>query len=206
MEQNVLDYDKEKLERFILAVNEEVEKDAVAMLNKANETASDLISQAKREAKEQAQLHEEESLRRLKSKTAKRLAKAELDSKKQALLCRKRLTKELFSEVREMLCDFTETPDYEKYLLKQVSLCDIKEGAVICLNNRDMKYSGALKKAGIKCPFEADDSIQIGGFSVFYPETGLLDNRTLDLKLEEAESDFRRNNSFEGNSSEEKRG
>lgn len=206
MEQNVLEYDKEKLERFILAVNEDVEKDAVSTIGKANEAASRLVSQAKNEAKEQARIREEESLRKLKSRTAKRLAKAELDAKKKSLLCREQLTKDLFSEVRGMLCDFTETPDYEKYLLKQVSLCDIKDGAVICLNERDMRFSSLLEKAGAKCSFEADDTIMIGGFSVFYPETGLLDNRTLDLKLEEAESGFRRNNSFEGNSLEEKRG
>lgn len=191
---NYFNYDADKLERFICAVNDEVDKDVGRILGGAERKKAEQLDEVREDAKILTEAKISDSEKKLRSKYMKLAAKAELDGKKEVLMERERLTQQVFENVRQKLIAFTSTPAYVDYLIKTAKSEHIRTGGVICLRPEDMKYSSEIEKAlTVFCSFKEDASIKIGGLSVLYEKNGVIDDKTLDGELEEAKSDFHGN-------------
>lgn len=188
---NYLNYDADKLKRFIDAVNDDVDKDAGRILGDAERKKSEQLEEVREETKILTEAKISDSEKKIRSKYMKLAAKAELDGKKAVLMERERLTQQVFENVRQKLIDFTNTPDYVDYLVKTAKSEHIRSGGVICLRPEDMKYSPEIEKAlTVFCSFKEDASIKIGGLSVLYEKNGVIDDKTLDGELEDAKTNF----------------
>lgn len=188
---NYLNYDADKLERFIKAVNDDVDDDAEKILGDAERKRAELLAEVTEETEALTAAKISDTAKKIQSKYMKLAAKAELDGKKEILMERERLTQQVFENVRQKLIDFTSTPAYVDYLVKTARSEHIRTGGVICLRPEDMKYSSEIEKAlTVFCSFKEDASIKIGGLSVLYEKNGVIDDKTLDQELEDARINF----------------
>jgi vacuolar-type H+-ATPase subunit E/Vma4 len=119
------------------------------------------------------------------------VSKAELDMKKEILLCREKLTAELFDKVHMKLADYRKTPAYKEKLCSAVSEETELEGAAVYLSPEDMKLSDAVAAAaGNKVTVAADESIKYGGLLILRSSKGTVTDRTFDCALKEQLSLF----------------
>lgn len=191
---NYLNYDADKLERFIAAVNDDVDKDVDKILGSAERRKSAELEEVRTDTQIITEAKISDSVKKIKSGYMKLSAKAELDGKKEILMERERLTQQVFENVRQKLIAFTNTPEYVDYLVKTAKSEHIRNGGVICLRPEDMKYSSEIEKAlTVFCSFKEDATIKIGGLSILYEKNGVIDDKTLDWELEEAKTNFHGN-------------
>ncbi len=187
-----------KLERFISAVNDEIDVKASAILAKAEEEKNKIISAAETEAEKAAEEYTVQSRKKNGNKFVKELSRAELDMKRDILRRREELTDKVFEAVEKRLAEYRTTNSYADGLIKTLLLMNVSRGAEIRLAEEDMKYVPALEKI-IKAEgvtFVSDSSVKLGGFSVYYAEKGIIIDKTFDLAAEEQKNAFVAGNVF----------
>lgn len=185
-----MENDKEKLGRFIDAVNSETDKQVQDILAEAREERDRIILAAAASAESTGQRSLEENLKMIRSKYIRETSKAELEMKKQTLGTREELTAKLFDSVIKKLEEFVKTEEYPKLLEKRLKEETDLEGASICLAPRDMGLAKRLKKACGGITVTADDSVRYGGFFILRPSKGTVADRTFDCVLKEQQSLF----------------
>lgn len=193
----IMDADTEKLERFVRAVNSEVDKVINGIIGEAVAVRDEMIQSAKDESLTTAYNIIQDNIKKVSSKYLKIVAKTELDSKKEILLKREALAQQVFENIKEKLLAFRETPSYAGYLAGLVRSENIAEKAVIFLRGADMKFSDEIQKAvGVPVEFQVDPTIKIGGLSVLYSDRGIIADKTMDLALSEQREIFNGKNCF----------
>lgn len=189
--------DSEKLDRFVKAVNSEVDKEIAKIISEADASKKEIIDFANDEALGAAYNLIQESIKKVSSKYVKIVAKAELECKKDILIKRENLTKSVFDNIKECLVTFREKPQYLKYLISLAKTEKITENVTICLRSDDMKYSDDIQKAlEIPVQFTEDSTIKLGGLSILYPEQGVMIDKTIDTALSEQREIFNGKNCF----------
>ena len=192
-----LNTDSEKLERFVKAVNSEIDKTINGIISEAEASKKEIIDVANVESFNLANDKINDNIKKVESKYVRIVAKAELDSKKDVLIKRDTLTQKVFENVIQSLVKFREKPQYLKYLISLAKSEKITDDIIICLSESDMKYSSDIKKElGISCEFQADPTIKLGGLSLFNKEQGSLIDKTIDLALSEQREFFNGKNCF----------
>ena len=189
--------ESEKLERFVNAVNSEVDKEIDRIISEAEASKMEMIEAAKDESLNMAYDKIKDSVKKVQAKYVKIVSKAELDSKKDVLIQREKLTQKVFDNIMQSLIAFREKPQYLKYLIDVAKSQKLNDSVVICLRAEDMKYSSDIKKAlGVSCEFREDATIKLGGLSVLYADQGMLMDKTIDLALSEQRDIFNGKNYF----------
>lgn len=186
----VLENDKEKLGRFIDAVNSVTDKQVQDILSEARQERDRIVMAAAASAESAGQRSLEENLKMTRSKYVRETSKAELEMKKQTLKVREELTAKLFDSVVKKLEEFVKTEEYPKLLEKRLSEETDLEGACVCVSPRDMRLAGRLKKAAKGITVTADDSVKYGGFYLLRSSKGTVTDRTFDCILREQQSLF----------------
>lgn len=177
----------EKLARFVKAVDSEVDSQIAALLHEAETEKQQLIENANDESLAAAYSRIQEEVKHVSAKYQRIIAKEELDAKKSVLLHREELIDKLFDSVKLKLTAFAAGEKYPDYLLTLPE--GDMDGAVIRLSARDMRHAPILeKKFGVKC--ETDESIKVGGLIVYYPEKGVMLDKTLDTAVADARREF----------------
>lgn len=193
----MLDVGIEKLERFIHAVDAEVEKEVNRIISEGEASREEILKDAKEESLNAAYQTLQDSIKKIYAKYVKIVAKAELDAKREVLSKRGELIDLVFENVKKALKEFAQTPQYAKFLVRLAKEQNIVPGAQICLKPEDMKYAGEIKEAlGAHVEFKEDNSIKLGGICVFYPEKSLLLDKTIDLALANQKEAFVEKNCF----------
>lgn len=186
-----LNIDTEKLERLVGAVNSEVDKTIADVLSDAESARNEILREAEGAAAKIAAKRLEEGEKLLSSKYVRVVAKAELDAKKEVLLFREALVKQVFENVAEKLLAFRETAEYLPYLGRLLKGEKVDSDTVICLMEDDMPHAEKLSAfVGASCAFKADASIHIGGLSLYYPKKGVLVDKTMDAAIGDARGEF----------------
>lgn len=186
-----------KMDRFVEAVNKEVKKEVDAILRDAEASKREILADAGDEVIQTAFQEMQHDVKKMAMKYEKMVAKAELDSKKSVLHKKGLLTRQVMENVRGKLKDFTESEGYFNYLVQCLEGASLTGDAVLILRPEDMRFAEQLqKKAGVSCECKEDESITLGGLSIYYPQKGTLLERTLDSRLEEQREIFNRKNCF----------
>ena len=97
-----MEQEKEKLERFISAVEATTNQQVRAIENDAENECANILAEAQKNAEEAKQRKLSDTKKMLSGKYVRMISKAELDMKKQVLLCREELTKTLFDNIRKL--------------------------------------------------------------------------------------------------------
>lgn len=181
---------RKKLECFIRVINRDIDE----QIRETRSAAADEGERLIREAEETAQT---ESLRRIQAETARinadcrrQLAQAEQDSRRALLAHREGLVEELFSSVRARLSAYTESEEYPAYLGTLLKDEPLGTGAVVLLSQKDMAHRASLLPLVGGCDIRADETISLGGLSVFYPAQQKIIDKTLDTAFDEQRRAF----------------
>ena len=186
-----MDQEKDKLNRFIEAVNSVTDKQVKDILDDARSQSGSIIAAAERSAAEAKQRRVDDNSKMISNKYVRMVSKAELDMKKQVLIAREELTHELFDKVRERLAAYRGTEEYAKQLCAACASENDLENAQICLAPEDMHLKDKIIAAvGHDVDVAADDSVKLGGFLVLRREQGTVTDRTFDCAFREQQSLF----------------
>ncbi len=193
-----MDTNNEKLQKFIDAVNDEIDTKVNKMLAEAETEKQAILAEAERESEETAEKHFNISSKKSGNRYARDISKAELDMKKSVIQHREELTLNIFAAVEKKLKEYKNDPKYVDMLIKSLLVTHVSDGAEIFLAPDDMKYADTLKKAIPSCDvkFIPDEKILLGGISVYNPQKGTISDKTFDLAVEEQKRAFANSNAF----------
>ena len=120
--------------------------------------------------------------------------------KKEVLRHREELSDKIFDVVKERISEYRTTAAYFDGLAKTLLLLNITGNAEVRLSAEDMKYADALKKVvkSADVTFVSDDTIKLGGLSVYSKDKGTIIDKTFDLAAEEQRNSFVASNAFAG--------
>lgn len=190
--------ENEKLQKFICAVNDEIDEKVSAILDDAESIKKSILSAAEEESEEAADKYLNTSLKKNGNKFVRDLSKAELEMKKSVLRCREELSDKVFAKVEEKLAEYRKTNAYADTMIKKLLVLNVGNGSEIRLSPDDMKLSEVLKRVvkAENVTFISDSSIKLGGFSVYSKEKGTIVDKTFDLAVEEQKNLFVSSNAF----------
>lgn len=192
--------ENEKLNKFINAVNDEIDSKIESMLDNAESERNQILNQAEQDAKEAADKHYNVYYQKNDKNFVREISCSELNAKKSIIQHREKIVERLFNNVEQRLIEFRSTPKYADMLIKNLLLMHISEGAEIYLCSEDMKYSELLKKAvpAKNLKILVSNKILLGGIMVYNPEKGTIIDKTFDLAIEEKKRAFTNSNAFAG--------
>ncbi len=186
-----MENDKKKLERFIGAVNAVTDNQVKELMDEAHRERDAILSAAVSAAEEARQRHLNDNMKMTSGKFVRMVSKAELDKKKEVLLCREELTKELFDKVAAKIRKFTASEDYAKLICDRIAKEDSLRNAKICISPEDMHLEDDIRKAArADIDIAADDSIKYGGYYILRQDKGTITDRTFDCTLKEQQGIF----------------
>lgn len=186
-----MEQEKEKLERFISAVEATTNQQVRTIENDAENECANILAEAQKNAEEAKQRKLSDTKKMLSGKYVRMISKAELDMKKQVLLCREALTKTLFDNIRKQIAEYRTSEQYAESMCAMIAKEGDMKGAQICIAPDDMGLSDKLlAAAGEGASVAADDSVKLGGYLVLRREQGTVTDRTYDCALKEQQSLF----------------
>lgn len=186
-----MEQEKEKLERFISAVEATTNQQVRTIENDAENECANILAEAQKNAEEAKQRKLSDTKKMLSGKYVRMISKAELDMKKQVLLCREALTKTLFDNIRKQIAEYRTSEQYADSMCAMIAKEGDMKGAQICIAPEDMGLSDKLlAAAGEGASVAADDSVKLGGYLVLRREQGTVTDRTYDCALKEQQSLF----------------
>lgn len=190
--------ENEKLQKFISAVNEEIDVKVSKLLDEAESEKASIISAAEAESESSAEKYLASAQKKTGSKYVRDISRAELEMKKSILRRREELSAKVFEAVEKRIAEYRQTNAYADGLVKTLLLMNVGEGAEVRLAPEDMKLAEALKKVvrAENVTFTPDSSIKLGGLSVYSKEKGTVVDKTFDLAVEEQKSSFVNSNAF----------
>ncbi len=187
--------EKEKLERFAKAVDDDVNVQIDEILKQAEISREEIIEKANDESLYEAYDRIKEEIKKISNKYVKIVSKAELENKREILLHREKIANQVIDNVKNKLINFTSAEKYCKYLIELVEK-EISDGAdvndlVIYLSNNDMKLSKDIKKAiSEDLKIEINENIRIGGLSIYSVKENVIKDNTFDSALDEQKYKF----------------
>jgi len=186
-----LEQEKEKLNRFISAVEATTDQQVRAIESDAENECASILAEARKNAEEAKQRKLTDTKKMLSGRYVRMISKAELDMKKQVLLCREELTKTLFDNVRKQIAQYRATDEYAKNLCAMIAKEGNMDGAQICLAPEDMGLGEKLlAAAGKGASIAEDDSVKLGGYLILRRAQETVTDRTFDCALKEQQSLF----------------
>jgi V/A-type H+-transporting ATPase subunit E len=190
--------DSGKLARFISAVNDEIDKKVNDILDGAQKQCDSILAEAESEAEIQGRKLRETNEKRITAKYTRETAQNEFSVKKKLLRHREELTDKLFAEVRDKITALRNQSDYIDVLVKKLLVTAIDNGSEILLAPEDMKFADTLKKAvkAENVTFKPEESIKLGGFSIYNKEKATITDKTFDSAVEEQKAVFVNRNIF----------
>lgn len=190
--------DNKKLNKFINAVNDEIDSKIQNMLDNAESERAVILNQAEQDAKEAAEKHYNINYQKNDKLFVREISFSELNAKKNIIQHRETIVDKIFKNVEQKLIDFRTTPKYVDMLVKNLLLMHVSDGSEIYLCSDDMKYAELLKKAvsAENLKISVSDKILLGGIMVYNPEKRTIIDKTFDLALEEKKRAFTNSNAF----------
>lgn len=194
-----MDNEKEKLQRFISAVNSSADKQVKEILDDARREEERIITTASAAAEEARQRYLNDNLKMASGKYVRMVSKAELDMKKKVLLCREELTKELFDKVTDRINRFRATDEYAELIIKMLSEENDLDSAQVFLSPEDISLADKIIKGlGRDISISSDETIKLGGFYILRSDKGTINDRTFDCAMREQHSLFASKNLTSG--------
>ncbi len=178
---------QEKLARFEKAVFAEVDAKADNIRRDAETGQKEMFSEYEilQAAKSEKELNRQKE--ELKKNAKHELAKFSLDCKRKLLVKRAELTDEVFASVQNRLQEFRASEEYPSYLLGCISAFSKTAPSAelkIFVHSADLPLAKDIQKACSQpCTVEADDSIDLGGFTARAENSGVCYDETLRQKL-----------------------
>jgi len=197
-------FNKEKLPILRERMLAKAESESKAMKMQTERLRAERLEKAKSQALQDAYQFIQVQQGDMNVQATAAMSQSGMEMRKKLISQRDKCAEEVFQAVREKLEAFALSgEEYENYL-KEVftkavreEWAAVKKEAVIRVNPRDLKYKELFQTcATMPCRIEADETIQIGGFIIEDPARGLIQDETLEEKLNRQKKWFYRNSGF----------
>lgn len=180
---------KTKTAEFFNAINEDLNRQVSAIMSEADSIKETQTEKFNEEAAAKSEAFYRREVAKITQSTGKRVALAEAAAKKEKLEKRSEIANGVFAKVAERLADFTQTSEYESFLVESAKriAAHFNGGEIrFYLRENDMKFGDKINAAVVQhCVFEADSSIKIGGCKAVSVSSALTADDTLDCRLNE---------------------
>jgi V/A-type H+-transporting ATPase subunit E len=176
------------LDKFTSAVMKDAQKQRDAILKEMDEYRSEQMARAEEEFKNEADTLIQKETAAIKNRQSRSLSLAELESRRNLLKLREKITQKVFGEASQRILEFTKSDKYADYLLRIVSegSKDMPEGPLeIQVKKDDLVLKDRLRQAASRpATVVQNANIILGGAILYARGRGLIVDETLDLKLE----------------------
>lgn len=187
----------DRLDRFKKAVSAEIDEKAAALVAEGEAEAARILSEAQTAVSADTRHMSGKAPAGGAFSAVRAASAAELEKKKSVLRRREELISAVFDDVKDRLTKLRATDDYFEFLKKAAEASGASSGSVIRLSPEDMRFEARLRTAlGIEASFEPDSRIMLGGLTVYFPDRGIMSDRTFDTALEEQRKTFAAKNWF----------
>lgn len=170
-----------QLDGFTAAVNEQTDARIREIIDNANELRDEILSAIKKQIDDEQEKAAADNAGKTDDLGKRRVSKASLEMKQAVLRRRSELEAELMEKVRTKLSIYVRTDGYKKKLISDILSNGDLTGARIGLSAADMPLSAELAQCGAVIEEAAD--ISIGGYYIYYPDRGVIDDHTLDMRF-----------------------
>ncbi len=147
------------------------------------------LRQAREKVEEEAELYKRKKIEKGTLESEAEISNLHLQERKKLVMRRSEITDEVISLSEKILVDFTQSPEYEDYLLrcaKKVSENLKSNKIVLYIAPKDEKFIPLIKESvGKYCRVEFDTDIKLGGIRGYDAILYKLVDETLDEKLVE---------------------
>jgi len=183
---------EQKLEHFSQAITREVE----ARKRKARqEIVSDMEAEiSKTESQQLAEIQAQINVQQQAIKRAGniRITESQTESRKSLSTLTERLTAQLFDQVKAEIVAFTQSTDYEAYLLEGIHAIQSQSRqpyAYIQLAPQDMRLAATIEKATGLTTEQTEENI-IGGFRLLCKNRSKMSECSIQSRLTQARQEF----------------
>ena len=122
----------------------------------------------------------------IRSDIGREQSQRQLSEKRAFFMARERIVAEVFEAAQERLIQFTETPDYPRFLAETLKKCAAALGGgalTVYLAERDLAHAELLCAAAPTITLVPDPTITLGGLRVKKNGTPTMIDESLDTKL-----------------------
>jgi len=183
-----------KLDKFFAAIGEDLKRRRTQIERELADTMARERDNAENEARELSLSFTHTEERRAHLLAARQVA--QLEEKLSAELSQKKedIAQAVFSQVREKIDAYTETPPYEEFLVqsaKRIAGYYRRAGIVFSVRQSDMRFADVIRSAaGYPCEVTADAGIALGGLRAECEGSNVGIDDTLDARLESRKQEF----------------
>lgn len=179
-----------KSSNFLNAIDKYAKKRRKKMTEELEKIEERELKKAETEIVEDVNTMIQRELTSMKNKILIEVSHKELEERKKVSLRRRNMIKEMFSECRQKLIEYTNSEDYvnslKQYAAQIAKTLNNLDDVKLFVKKEDLKYQEEIKKAFAgKCEVISADDIEIGGIRGFSEARGLIADETLDAKLNE---------------------
>ena len=181
----------EKVARFEDAINREADAEINALLSKAKEKAEEAVACADKEYLEESYRLVSGETVKIKRKLDNLVSQRSFEASKEFLSHRNERVEEFFNALQKEIIDFSGTPEYEQRLKSIIAEINsersITDTSVVYVKAADTEKA---KKLYPNFNIKSDKNIKLGGAAVFYPESSIYIDKTIDNAFAQQKTDF----------------
>ena len=190
--------EQDKLSKFRGAVFSNIEKQIQEIEAETEELKKASLAQTENEQLNNAYAYIQNNVAKIKNENKLLIAKKELALKQDVLLKREEYRGRLLDNIRSRLLEFVASADYKPYILEKLKNINGSyqlAGSIIRYKTGDTWFEQEAKQMipSEGCKFEADSTIQIGGFVIRNDQSGFVIDETFEAKLQEQMPYFNQN-------------
>ncbi len=172
------------------AANQQIE----TLLQDANRHQADAITQAKNRATEETAHYKKAAFDAIREETGRNISNAENEARADLFRRREQIRLEVFAKAKEQIRAFTQTPDYESFLIASAQrIHRAMGGNCAVLNMREADTHLATKVTvhlGRSITLHTDPDIELGGITVISADGKMMVDDTLDSRLQDGQRWF----------------
>ena len=189
--------EEQMINDFVAAITAEVDERRRRIERDSDQYVSDRLKKAENEILEDVYTVVGRRGAEIKGKAGREVSQKRTECRKKLLERRARLAEGVFADAERKIAAFTESADYEPFVINSVksAAAALGEGErTVFVRQRDMHLADAIKSAA-DCSVEMSDDIVLGGIMMKCGR--LIADDTLDARLERERSAFRENYKIE---------
>lgn len=181
----------EKVARFEEAINREADAEINTLLSKAREKAEEAVACADNEYLEESYRLVSGETGKIKRKLDNLVSQRSLEASKEFFAHRNKCVEEFFDALQKEIIEFSRTPEYEQRLKGIIAEVNserpITDTSVVYVKAADTEKA---KKLYPNFNIKSDKNIKLGGATVFYPESSVYIDKTIDNAFTQQKTDF----------------
>ena len=189
--------EEQMINDFVAAITAEVDERRRRIERDSDQYVSDRLKKAENEILEDVYTVVRRRSAENKGKAGREVSQMRTGCRKKLLERRARLAEGVFADAERKIAAFTESADYEPFVINSVksAAAALGEGErTVFVRQQDMHLADAIKSAA-DCSVEMSDDIVLGGIMMKCGR--LIADDTLDARLERERSAFRENYKIE---------